>query len=389
MKVNIKDARRLFPATKKVKYFFNGGVCLIPTPVEEALKEFIVQNESGFNAENWKTWNDNVSQAYGLFAEMVGANPTEVVGIPNTSVGTGMIAHMVDPRKGSNVVFDDLEYNTIYPFTMLAKRGVGPRVVRNDGNGSMDVGQFEKSIDDKTAAVVVSAVSCWNGYRYDLRELSEIAHRHGAYLVVDAAQQAGAVKLDVRRDGVDFLATCGHKWLLGPPGTGFMYVREELIEKFDPPLPGWMGIEDPGTFEVWKPKFPKTAHRFETGMPEAMLLNGLRASMQMIKELGRSRVEDEILKRSGYLIEKLQDTKVKLFTPVEKEHRAGVVTFLLRKHQQLYDELLKNSFIVFHHPKEVARNLRWPYSGLRVDPTFFNTYEELDELVAHVKRWAA
>lgn len=388
MKANIKDARRLFPTTKNVKYFFNGGVCLIPTPVGEALREFIVQNECGFSEENWRTWGNNVSDAYRLFAETIGGNATEVVGIPNTSVGTGMIAQMVDPKRGSNVVFDDLEYNTIYPFTMRAKRGVGSRVIRNDGSGSIDIDQFEKSVDDKTAAVVVSAVSCWNGYRYDLRELSEIAHRHGAYLVVDAAQQVGAVRLDVRRDGVDFLATCGHKWLLGPPGTGFMYVREELIEELDPPLPGWMGIEDPGTFEVWKPKFPKTARRFETGMPESMLLSGVRASMEMIRDFGRSKVEDEILKRSGYLIEKLQDTKVKVFTPSEKRHRAGIVTFLLKNHRQLYDELLRSSFIVFHHPKEVAKNLRWAHSGLRVDPTFFNTYEELDELVGHVKRWA-
>lgn len=389
MRHNIKDARRLFPATKKVKYFFNGGVCLIPTPVEAALREFITQNESGFSAENWKIWSDNMSAAYRLFAKLIGGKEGEVVGIPNTSTGTAMVAHMIDPKRGTNVVFDDLEYNTIYPFTLLAKKGVRQRIIRNK-EGSMDIDRFEKIVDDKTAAVVVSSVSCWNGYRYDLKPLAEIAHKHGAYLVVDGAQHVGAARLDVKRDGIDFLATCGHKWLLGPPGTGFLYIREDLIEKFDPPLPGWMGIDDPATFEVWKPVFPRTAQRFETGMPEVMLLGAIRASMELLNELGHAKVEDEIQKRSGYLIEKLQGVKgVTVFTPAEKEHRAGNVTFLLKNHQELYDELLQNSFIVFHHPKEVMKNMRWATSGLRVDPSFFNTYDELDEIVESTKRWAA
>jgi selenocysteine lyase/cysteine desulfurase len=387
--LKVEDARSLFPATKNVKYFFNGGVCLIPTPVETALREFIAQNENGFSDANWTAWNDNVAAAYRLFARLVGAKQGEIVGIPNTSTGTGLIAYMIDPTDGANVVFDDLEYNTIYPFTMRGKKGVRQRIVRNV-DGSVDVGGFEREVDEKTAAIVVSAVSCWNGYRYDLRELSEIAHKHGAYLVVDAAQQAGAVKLDVKRDGVDFLATCGHKWLLGPPGTGFMYVREDLIEKFDPPLPGWMGIDDPATFEVWKPTFPRTAQRFETGMPTVMLLSAMRASMELLERLGHSEIEGEILNRSGYLIERLQDVRgVEVSTPPEREHRAGNVTFLLKNHQRLYDELLKDSFIVFHHPKEVATNMRWSTSGLRVDPSFFNTYDELDELVGHTKRCAA
>jgi selenocysteine lyase/cysteine desulfurase len=162
MKVSIKDARLLFPATKKVKYFFHGGVCLIPTPVEAALREFVDQNGRGFSDENWRIWSGNVAAAYRLFASLIGGKESEVVGIPNTSVGTAMVAHMISPKRGSNVVFDDLEYNTIYPFTILAKKGVQQRIVRNK-DGSMDMGEFEKAVDDKTSAIVVSSVSCWNG----------------------------------------------------------------------------------------------------------------------------------------------------------------------------------------------------------------------------------
>ncbi len=387
MKTGIKSARTLFPATKKVKYFFNGGICLIPTPVQTALSEFTDQNRSGFSDKNWGVWSENVSAAYRLFAGLIGASQSEVVGIPNTSTGTGVFALMIDPKKGSNVVYDDLTYNTVFPFSLRAKTGVEQRIIRND-RGSIDVGQFEKAVDDKTSAVVVSSVSCWNGYRYDLGQLSEIAHAHGAYLVVDAAQHVGAIGLDVKKDGVDFLATCGHKWLLGPPGTGFMYVRGDLISKFDPPLPGWMGIDDPGGYEMWKPTFPRTALRYETGMPSMMLLGGMRASLELINKLEPASIEREVLRRSGYLIEKLSDTGVDVFTPTEKEHRAGLVTFLLKNHQQLFAELSKNSFVVFHHPETVVKNMHWTNGGFRIDPTFFNTFEEIDDLVDHVRKWS-
>jgi selenocysteine lyase/cysteine desulfurase len=94
----------------------------------------------------------------------------------------------------------------------------------------------EKAVDDKTVAVAVSHVEYANGFRNDLKALSQIAHEHGAYLIVDAIQSAGAIPIDVKKDDVDFLATACYKWLLSPPGAGYLYVKEELIEKFERPL---------------------------------------------------------------------------------------------------------------------------------------------------------
>jgi selenocysteine lyase/cysteine desulfurase len=261
------------------------------------------------------------------------------------------------------------------------------RIVRNK-DGYIDLGELESLTDDKTSAIVVSSVSCWNGYRYNVRELSEIAHGHNAYLVLDAAQQAGAVRLDVRHEGVDFLATCGSKWLLGPAGAGFLYVRRELIQGFDPPLPGWRSLPEPEGVqnEDWQPEFPKTAQRFESGLPNFISLSGIKVSLELIHKLGLENIERDILKRTGYILERLLEMGVKVLTPIETEHRAGLVTFLLKKYETLYRELLKHSIITFQHPENVARIYHWPMGGLRVDPTFFNTMDELDEFLRHVKK---
>ncbi len=380
------NIRRLFPATKRLNYLFNGGTCLTSLPVQRAVKEFLSEVENGISGENWQKWEMRASTAYQLFANLIGAHQEEVLATPNTTVGMGMVAQMIDPKPGSNLVLDDLEYQTIFPFTIRAKKGVEMRLARNiDGYANID--QLESFVDDKTSAIVVSAVSCWNGYRYDLRALSEIARRHGAYLVVDGAQQVGAVKLDVARSGVDFLATCGHKWLLAPPGTGFLYVRRELIGRFDPVFPGWMSVTEQSSDDVWHPVFPNTATRFESGMKNFMLISAAKASLEMIRRLGPESIEREIERRNTYLIEKLADIGVKIYTPTEKEQRAGLVTFLLKRHDALFAALTKHSIIAYHHPENVVRNLRWPVGGLRVDPTFFNTFEELDDLLRLVRRY--
>ncbi len=388
MTLQVRYARKFFPATKRITYLFNGGTCLCPTVAQEAVRNFLIEVENGFNDENWEKWINDANSAYSLFGDLIGATREEIVGIPNTSTGTNMIALMLNPKSGANVVIDDLEYNTVYPFTLREKKGLEIRKASNV-DGYIDLIELESLVDDNTSAIIVSSVSCWNGYRYNLKELSDIAHKHDTYLVVDAAQQVGAVKLDVKREGVDFLATCGHKWLLAPPGTGFLYIRKDLISQYDPPLPGWMSITEPGDFEVWKPHFPETAQRLETGMPNFMLLAAAKATLDLIQTLGPDNIEKEILKRTSYLIEKLHDLDVIVYTPREREHRAGLVTFLLHNHEALYNDLVRNSIITFHHPENVRKNMHWPTSGLRVDPTFFNTMEELDDLLGYVKKHAS
>jgi selenocysteine lyase/cysteine desulfurase len=386
MPINVIKVRKVFPATERLNYLFNGGICLCPTVTQEALRNFIVEIENGYSDENWEKWTRTVSETYQLFGNLIGANTEEIVGIPNTSTGTGVIANLINPKPGSNIVLDDLEYNTVYPFTIREKSGVEIRIVRNV-KGSINIRDFESLVDANTAAIVVSSVSCWNGYRYNLKELSEITQKYNAYLVVDAAQHVGAVQFDVERDNIDFLATCGHKWLLAPPGTGFLYIRKNHIEKFDPLLPGWMSTVEPWESDIWQPEFSKTAKRFETGIPNFMLLAAAKAGIQLISKLGISNIEEEILRKSEYLIEKLQEMGVKVYTPLEKEHRAGLVTFLVKKHEPLYQELLKNSIITGHLPNTIVKSMGWPSGGLRVDPTFFNTMEELDDLIHYIKKF--
>ncbi|MEM2338142.1 MAG: aminotransferase class V-fold PLP-dependent enzyme [Candidatus Bathyarchaeia archaeon] len=172
-----------------------------------------------------------------LFARLVNAKPEEVALVENTSVGLNIAANALLCPSGSKVVTTDLEYpSVVYPWLKKSPI-VKVHYIRNR-RGKVLLEDFEKAVGNSTVAVVVSHVKYVNGFRNNLKALSEIAHSHGAVLIVDAIQSAGVIPIDVKRDDVDFLATACYKWLLGPSGAAYLYVRKELIEKLKPPMLG-------------------------------------------------------------------------------------------------------------------------------------------------------
>ena len=139
---------------------------------------------------------------------------------------------------------------------------------------------MEKSIDDNTQVIAISHVQWLTGARADLKAISELAHDHGAYLVVDGIQAAGGLKIDVKKEDVDFYAAGSYTWLLGPGGAGFLYVRDDLIENIVPSVYGYRGAR--GGLE---PKLKDTAKRLEFGEPSYLSFVGTDAAIKMFLEI--------------------------------------------------------------------------------------------------------
>jgi len=266
----------------------------------------------------------------------------------------------------------------VYPW-LRKKLDVKVHYVKNI-DGKILLEDMERAVDDKTVAVAVSHVEYVNGFRHDLQALSEIAHKHGAYLIVDAIQSAGAMQIDVKKDDVDFLATACYKWLLSPPGAGYLYVKKELIEQFEPPFVGWASVK-PEVFEtldfwdIWSLKLSETASRFEVGSPSFISLIGAAEALKILLNFGIENIEKRILKITDHLIESVKSLGLKLQTPEEPQYRSGVVNFKIGKPKEIAESLQRKGIIVSARAH-----------GLRVSPHFYNTEEEIDKFIEEIKK---
>lgn len=365
--------RRQFPITENKVFMNHAGQSPLPKPVAEAMHKHIddFSNTGTTSIE----WNDGGKS---FFAELVGAKPQEIAFVENTSVGLNIVANMLQHSPNSTVVTTDLEYpSVVYPWL---RKGLGGKVhyVKNVG-GKIMLEDMEKSVDDSTVAVAVSHVEYSNGFRHDLQALSEIAHDHGAYLVVDAIQSAGAMEIDVRRDNVDFLASSCYKWLLSPPGAGYLYVKEDLIEEFEPPFVGWASVkqevfETIDFWDIWSLKLSETASRFEIGSPSFISLVGATEALKMLLNIGINKIQQNILELTEYLIESVKESGFELQTPEKPQFRSGIVNFKVDNPLQVAERLRDKGIVVS------ARS-----HGIRVSPHFYNTKGEVDKLIEEIR----
>jgi selenocysteine lyase/cysteine desulfurase len=186
--------------------------------------------------------------------------------------------------------------------------------------------------------------------------------------------------MDVKRDDVDFLMAAGYKWMLSPPGAGYLYVKDELIEKFEPPFVGWASVdqdvfEKADFYDIWHLNLSKTASRFEVGTPSAISFVGANEAMKLLLDYGTENIRRRIAKLTDHLLDAVRDLGLKLQTPEEKTCRSGIVNFRAERPERTVERLNTKGIVVS------AKS-----HGIRVSPHFYNTEEEIDNLVEEVRR---
>lgn len=371
----IEKIREQFPITKNKVFLNHAAQSPLPKPVADAVRRF-ADDFSNFGTTSIE-WNDGGKP---FFAKLIQAKPKEIAFIENTSMGLNIAANVLHYPPGSKIVTTDLEYpSVVYPF-LRKSLGVKVHYVKNV-NGKILLDDVKKAVDDKTVAVTISHVEYVNGFRHDLQALSQIAHEHGAYLIVDAIQSAGAMQIDVKKDDIDFLMTACYKWLLSPPGSGYLYVKKELIEQFEPPFVGWASVkqeifETIDFWDIWNLKLSETASRFEVGSPSVISLVGATEALKMLLSLGIQNIKKRILKLTDHLIEAINKLGLKLQTPTEPQYRSGIVNFKINNPQEVAEKLKNKGIIVSARAH-----------GIRVSPHFYNTEAEIDKLVQEIKRF--
>jgi cysteine desulfurase/selenocysteine lyase len=370
---NFDRIRAKFPITQSKVFLNHSAYSPLPQPVVDVMQRY---NE---DLCRYEIDESKYSLGQEHFARLVGAEKEEIALVPNTSTGLNIVASMLKYPKGANVVTTDMEYpSVVYPW-LKPSIGVEVRYAKNR-SGCVLVNDVGKLVDNNTVAVAVSHMEYVNGFRQDLKALAETAHEHGAYLVVDAIQSLGAMSVDVELSNVDFLTASCYKWMLGPAGAGYLYVRKGLIGEFEPPFIGWASVK-PEVFDtiefwdIWRLQLSETASRFEAGSPSFISFVGAATALQLLLSVGVGNIQKRILDLTEKLMDSVGDLGLQLTTPKDRESRSGIVHFLVDGAQEKAEKLKSKGIIVS------ARS-----NGLRVAPHFYNTEEEIERFVEELKK---
>jgi selenocysteine lyase/cysteine desulfurase len=306
-------------------------------------------------------------------ARLVNATADEIALLPNTSHGVNLAAQCLPLEEGRRIVVSNLEFPAnVYPWVQVAKEGrARVDVVPADELGRPDEDRLLDEIARGDVGIfALSAVQFATGWNADLAKFGRACREHGTWFVVDAIQALGCIPVDVRAAEIDVLATAGHKWLCGPLGTGFAYVRRELADRMEPRIVGWTALESSADLAHcvdYRWELVETARRFEVGTQPFQDLAGLAESLDLLLETGIERIRDHVLALidplAAWLGEREEATIV---SSMEEGRRSGVFCFRLGDTERAYAEL---------HRARVGCVLR--EGAIRIAPHLYNTTDDI------------
>lgn len=368
--MSVAEFRRQFPIAEKRAYLFSGAIAPAAKSVRREMERWIEQ-WSEAPLVNYDAVFAEMARTRSAIGKILGVHGRDVALSENTSRASNTgVRILVGRGTGSNVVLDRTSYpSSRYPW--LALSDVEVRVARHRA-GEMARDAIAACVDDQTIAVVVSHVDPLTGFRHNLPILAEVCAKHNAALMVDVAQSAGVVPLPRCLEGIDIAVGTTMKWLLGPPGIGFLYVRPGLGADTVGLDVGYLGLAVEG--EDWpQSKLPRRvtdSRRFELGLPNMPGLGAAAEGVELLLRVGVSAVSSRVSELAGLCIEGLTKAGIAVRTPSDADSRAGVVAFEFQRAEELAKYLRKVGVDVGGYS--------W---GLcRVDPHAFNTLDDVHRL---------
>ncbi len=370
--MELAQIRNLFPVTQRYAYLNHAAVAAPPQPVVEAMTRHLSQRGLA-GSEALPGWDDHLERIRQLTARFIGAHRDEIVFTGSVSHGLNIVAAGLDWQVGDNLICAETEFPAnVYPWTNLRRRGVEVRFVPARDNRIL-VEDVAALMDSRTRLVAISYVEFGTGYRNDLHALADLCHERGAYLSVDGIQGLGALQFSAEEMPVDFLATHAAKWMLGPIGAGFLYVRRDLLPRLDPVMSGWRAVVDRDDYYRYDSPLREGGERFEPGSLNVVGLLGMEAAIELLLSVGLGEIETRILALTDHLIGGLQARGCAITSPVARRgERSGIVCF---RHSAAdpaeLTERLRTAGVIVSHRGDV----------IRVSPHFYNTETELERLV--------
>ncbi len=328
--LDIARIRAETPGCAHIVHLNNAGAALQPQPVLDAVRGHLEAEALGGGYEAADAAMDRLTGTYASLARLIGASPREIAITENATRAWDTAFYGIAFRPGDRVLTSAGEYgsNAIALLHAARDRGITVEVLPDDEHGQVSVPALAETLDDDVRLVAVNHVPTHDGLINPVAAIGRLTRAAGALYLVDACQAVGQLRVDVDEIGCDLLSATGRKFLRGPRGTGFLYVRRAVLEQVAPTFLDdrsavWTG---PESYEM-----QDDARRFESYERSAALQLGLGAAVDYALALGLERIEERVLGLAATLRAMLGEV-AGVTVRDHGERRSGIVTFTREGH---------------------------------------------------------
>ncbi len=345
MSIDVQRLRAEFPTLQHKAYINSGSYGLLAIEVQQAFERYLADRlECGADWGKWVQLYEDVRQRVAL---LLGASTDEIAVTASASAGLNALASALSFTDGRDkIVVSDFEFPTSGQIWHAQERA-GARVehVPENAQGYIPLEAFERAIDERTRLVAISHVCYRNGARLDVAEITRMARRKGALVLLDCFQSVGVMQVDVKALDVDFAVGGMLKYLLGTAGIGFLYVREGCIPQLTPKASGWFAQADVDAMDVSRNVPSPTARRFQAGTPPVPNCYAALAGLDIILQLGSTAIETYVRELTGRCMDRLLEAGCRLATPREDSRRGPTVAICSSNDVELTARLAERNVI--------------------------------------------
>jgi len=388
MAFDIERARADTPGIRHRIHFNNAGAALMPVHVLHAMLAHLTREAEIGGYEAKEAAEAQLHATYNSIAQLLNCSTDEIAIVENATRGWDMVFYAFEFEPGDRILTAVAEYASNYlAYLQVARRtGAIVEVVPDDESGQLDVAALEEMVDfgGPVKLIAVTHVPGNGGLVNPAEEIGAIARSRGIPFLLDACQSVGQMPIDVQRIGVDVLSTTGRKYLRGPRGIGFVYIRREWIERLVPPFldlhaATWTSANE---FEI-----KSDARRFENWESNIAAKIGLGTAVDYALSWGLDAIRDRVTELAAALRYRLPSVH-----GVDLRDRGvqqcGIISFTADAPSAVIRDELRRRGINVHVSAAAATRLDMDNRGLsdlvRASVHYYNTHEEIERFVAEL-----
>jgi len=383
--MDVLKIREQIPVCQNMTYVNTGWSGPSPVSVVNAIKDRLdlEMNQGPTTSDVYQAGRDIQAKIKTAMAELINASVDEICVTRNTTEGLNIVMNGLTWEEGDEIITCDLEHSSVLipSYYQQHRHGAVVKVLQFNPNENREsiLEKISDAITDRTKMVFLSHVEYSTGLRMPVKEIRQVTKSRGILMLLDGAQSAGHIALDMKDLDCDFYSIPGQKWLLGPEGVGALYIRQDLISQVQPTFVAGRSSLSPGNPYGFEPNV-ESMDKFLLTSTSVALQAGALEAIRFVNDYGVAAIEERDLDLSTIMKQALVDVPgINLLSPMDRQDSTGLVSLTV---DGMTPEEAVNRLWQEH--RIVCRQVSFP-PGLRISLHFFNTEEEVEQVVEALK----